>query len=133
MLYDAHNHLQDERLDPWREQILASARAVEIGMVGNGTCENDWQRVSGCSALEVIPSLGLHPRFTAQRSPDWRKKLETHLDSHRCAIGEIGLDRWMTNADIKSQEEIFISQLEIAARRNLPASIHCLKAWGRLN
>ena len=30
------------------------------------------------------------------------------------------------------QEEVFLAQLQIVAERNLPVSIHCLQAWGRL-
>ena len=33
---------------------------------------------------------------------------------------------------IPCQEEAFIFQMEEAAHRNVPASIHCLQAWGRL-
>ena len=31
------------------------------------------------------------------------------------------------------QEEAFLAQLQLAAERNLPASIHCLRTWGRLH
>src|SRR5690606_11232155 len=37
------------------------------------------------------------------------------------------------NPDLPAQEEVFVRQLELAAERNVPATIHCLKAWGRLN
>ena len=30
------------------------------------------------------------------------------------------------------QEEVFLAQLNLAAERNLAASIHCLKSWGRI-
>ena len=33
VLYDAHNHLQDEPLDPWREQILATASGQSFDKV----------------------------------------------------------------------------------------------------
>ena len=48
------------------------------------------------------------------------------------AVGEIGLDRWIKDYDMEQQEEVFIWQLRLAAERNLPVSIHCLQAWGRL-
>ncbi len=32
----------------------------------------------------------------------------------------------------EGQEEVFIAQLRLAAERNLPVSIHCLQAWGRM-
>jgi len=34
--------------------------------------------------------------------------------------------------DMALQEEMFVAQMEIAAERSLPVSIHCLQAWGRL-
>ena len=34
--------------------------------------------------------------------------------------------------DPEQQEEVFAWQLRLAAERNLPVSIHCLQAWGRL-
>jgi TatD DNase family protein len=47
-------------------------------------------------------------------------------------VGEIGLDRWIQNPDMPAQEEVFRSQLDIAASQDRPASIHCLRAWGLL-
>jgi len=51
---------------------------------------------------------------------------------HCGGVGEIGLDRWIKDADRAGQEEAFVWQLRLAAARNLPASIHCLEAWGAL-
>jgi len=42
------------------------------------------------------------------------------------------LDRWKPELSYEGQEEVFITQLTIAAERNLPASIHCLQTWGRM-
>ena len=47
-------------------------------------------------------------------------------------MGEIGLDRWKPDLPYAGQEEAFLAQLRIAAERDLPVSIHCLQAWGRL-
>ena len=45
-LYDAHNHLQDDRLAPHREAILAALQREGVaGMVVNGSCEEDWPEV----------------------------------------------------------------------------------------
>ena len=56
----------------------------------------------------------------------------TYLDKAHGAIGEIGLDRWIKDYDLKQQEQVFVWQLGVAAERNLPVSIHCLQAWGKL-
>jgi TatD DNase family protein len=66
-----------------------------------------------------------------ERTPAWREYLLAFLDTNS-AIGEIGLDRWIVGHDIAAQSECFTWQLAIAAERNLPATIHCIRAWGAL-
>ena len=160
-LYDAHNHLQDAWLAPHRPRVFADLAAAGVGrVVVNGTCETDWPEVAALAQENsvVLPSYGLHPWDAGNRTPDWQKNLLTHLDappphsspsfhSPRAAVGEIGLDRWILDrarpddprlaglrrAPIAEQTEIFLWQLALAADRNLPASIHCLDAFGLLH
>jgi len=134
-LYDAHNHLQDERFRSASEELLAAtAKEGVVKMVVNGSCEEDWPKVLDLARRHsaVIPSFGYHPWYVKERSPDWQRELVKFLDEVPSAIGEIGLDRWIENYDTPQQEEVFIWQLRLAAERKLPVSIHCLKAWGRL-
>jgi TatD DNase family protein len=134
-LYDAHNHLQDERFGSQSQDLLAAAvKEGVVKMVVNGSCEEDWPKVLDLARRhsEVIPSFGYHPWYVKERSRDWQKKLLKFLDEVPSAIGEIGLDRWIEDYDTPQQEEVFIWQLRLAAERNLPVSIHCLKAWGWL-
>lgn len=83
-------------------------------------------------AIHIIPSFGYHPWYVHERTPDWRANLIRVLDQVPSAIGEIGLDRWKSDLSYEGQEEVFTAQLRLAAERNLPASIHCLRAWGRM-
>ena len=160
-LYDAHNHLQDVRLAPHREAVLAAVQEEGVvGMVVNGSCEEDWPEVLALAQVcntqvaadvsrrtlsglkmaptdvggytRVIPSFGYHPWYVKERTPDWQAALVRHLDAVPSAIGEVGLDRWIKDHDLAAQEEVFVWQLRLAAERNLPVSIHCLQAWGRL-
>jgi TatD DNase family protein len=95
----------------------------------------------------VKPSFGLHPWDVGNASPQWRDTLARILNATPdAAVGEIGLDRWMLDrarpddprlaglrrASLEEQIEAFRWQLALAAARNLPASIHCLDAWGAL-
>jgi TatD DNase family protein len=135
MFYDAHNHLQDERLKPHLAAVMAAVQAQPIArMVVNGSCEADWPEVLALAREfpQVIPSFGLHPWYVKNRTPSWQASLAGHLDQIPAAIGEIGLDRWINDHDDAQQEEVFIWQLRLAADRNLPVSIHCLQAWGRM-
>lgn len=134
-LFDAHNHLQDERLQPYLQTMLEATRRENIKrMVVNGSTEGDWAAVLGLASRfpEVLPSCGLHPWYVKERSPEWQKNLITCLDRCPAGIGEIGLDRWIEGHDLVDQSEVFAWQLRLAAERNVPASIHCLQAWGKL-
>ena len=135
-LYDAHNHLQDERLASLLDSLPATLEQQNIRkMVVNGSCEEDWPAVHALAQKfpnEVIPSFGYHPWHVKERSANWQQTLLTFLNETPSAVGEIGLDRWIKDYNIEDQEQVFIWQLRLAAERNLPVSIHCLEAWGKL-
>lgn len=135
-LLDAHNHLHDARLLPWRAEMLAELPTLGVrGAVVNGTREDDWAAVAALAAETpwVTPSFGLHPWHVNARSPEWRERLTGMLDSHPGAgVGEIGLDRWIEGHDLVAQAECFRWQFGLATERNLPATIHCIRAWGAL-
>jgi TatD DNase family protein len=135
MLYDAHNHLHDERLAPYLDLAMNAARGQQIGrMVVNGACESDWPQVLEVSQKypEVLPSFGYHPWYVKERTTYWKAKLVEFLDQVPSAVGEIGLDRWIKGYDIVQQEEVFTWQLRLAAERGVAASIHCIEAWGMM-
>ena len=126
--YDAHNHLQDDRFAGRQSEMLATcASAGVVRMVVNGACEADWPEVLALARANplVLPSFGYHPWYLAERTPDWAKNLETFLDAVPSAVGEMGLDRWKSELPYAGQEDVFLTQLRIAAERNLPVSIHC--------
>ncbi len=141
-LYDAHNHLQDDRFAGRQAELLAACvREGVAGMVVNGSGETDWPAVLALAqsaadrtvALRIIPSFGYHPWYIHERSGGWLENLRRLLNENpAAAIGEIGLDRWKPGLSYDGQEEVFIAQLRLAAERNLPVSIHCLQAWGRM-
>jgi TatD DNase family protein len=135
-LYDAHNHLQDERFSKRQSELLAACGNTGVSrMVVNGACESDWPDVLALAQESkiVLPSFGYHPWYVHERTADWLKRLESFLDRVPSAVGEIGLDRWKPDLPYEYQEEVFLAQLKVAAERNLPASIHCLQTWGRLH
>jgi TatD DNase family protein len=134
-LYDAHNHLQDQRLKPHLAAIMSAVQAEPIArMVANGSGEEDWPDVLALAREypQVLPSFGYHPWYVQERTPQWQTELTRYLDAVPSAVGEIGLDRWIKDHDLAQQEEVFVWQLRLAAERNLPVSIHCLQAWGPL-
>lgn len=133
--YDAHNHLQDERLLPILDTLPGQFASLNIkGMVVNGSCESDWPKVAEiCKVLPgAIPSYGYHPWYVRERTSQWQTNLLSRLDSSPSAVGEIGLDRWQKDYDAAGQEDAFVFQWKVACERALPITVHCLQAWGWL-
>ncbi len=136
MLVDAHNHLHDERLRPHLSQVIEAARRAGVShVVVNGTCEADWPQVAAMAVAQprfVVPCFGLHPWSVGGASAGWRDALLRHLEAVPSGIGEIGLDRWVEPRDEAAQEGAFAWQMDLARARDLPVSIHCVRAWGWL-
>jgi TatD DNase family protein len=128
--------LQDDRFGGRQSELLSESEKMGVAkMVVNGACESDWPQVLALARENkmVLPSFGCHPWYLSERAPDWKKNLGKFLDAIPSAVGEIGLDRWKPDLNYAGQEAVFLAQLQIAAERNLPVSIHCLQAWGRLH
>lgn len=133
--YDAHCHLQDERIAGQLDAVLARAATAGVaGMLCCGSAETDWHGVQAlalrCPA--VHPAYGLHPWYAAKRSAHWLDTLRRHLEDPRAVVGEIGLDRALDPATFAAQEDVFLAQIRLAAEWRRPVSVHCRRAWGRL-
>lgn len=130
-LYDAHIHLTDLRLKKDFTVIISSYNDIGLDKaIVVGTSPRDWAAVVSLSnqAPPLIPAIGLHPWKVGDAPEDWQKKFLEFLDQGVRVIGEIGLDQWIDGHDIEEQQDAFRWQLSIATGRDLPTTIHCLKA-----
>jgi TatD DNase family protein len=80
----------------------------------------------------VVPLLGLHPWFIEKACPGWFKTLERLATGHPIGLGECGLDFALESFDKDAQESVFKAQLLLAREMHRPISIHCRRAWERL-
>lgn len=135
-LIDAHNHLHDARLAPFRAELIAELETAGIeAAVVNGTQEEDWAAVAALAKERpwVRPAFGLHPWYVSARSPRWRERLaELLAEFTNASLGEIGLDRWKEGYDMAAQMEVFRAQWALASEHARAVTVHCLKAWGAL-
>lgn len=77
------------------------------------------------TASNVYHAVGVSPSEVANPGIDWEQKVLKGAGFDRIvAIGEIGLDYYRKFGDKKSQIELFIHQLDIAKKLNLPVIIH---------
>ena len=133
--YDAHMHLQEPELAAFRGQIASDwSRLGLVKAVVNGTSEADWAAVGKLAAGDsrILPNYGLHPWYVDARSDDWYEDLESRLGAEHSAIGEIGIDRGVPGRDDAIQEQVFLRQLDLGYRLDRAVTVHCVRAWGRL-
>lgn len=136
MFLDAHNHLHDHRLDPWRAGIMQDLDSLcGWGAVVNGTHPDDWAAVAVLAAgyQTILPAYGIHPWKIQDVPEDWETTLRALLEKDpHASVGEVGLDRWVTGHDLPKQQHFFRRQLALATEYRRPVTIHCIRAWGAL-
>lgn len=138
-LTDTHCHLYDEAFDADRNDVLrrAAAAGVERMLLPAIDSESHDRLFDLCRRHPAccIPMMGLHPT-SVNDNPHWRKELalvETYL-AHPptgpfCAVGEIGLDFYWSEAFKAEQTEAFRCQLDWALAYDLPVAVHVRSAW----
>jgi TatD DNase family protein len=91
---------------------------------------NPYAILNANSSINSFHSRGIHPWFVNKTIPV--EKLESDLQHPKCiAVGEIGLDK-VCSSDFKLQRKLFIQQIELSEKYNLPVIIHCVRASNEL-
>lgn len=98
-LFDAHCHLQDERLTGQAsgrslDAVLSEAAAAGVRQLAcNGCWQEDWPAVAAAAAAHpgtVVPNFGLHPWWVPRRSADWLQQLRRMLEAQpHAGLGEV--------------------------------------------
>ena len=102
-----------------------------------GTSPADWEQVALLAERDknVTPFFGIHPwRLNPAAWKEEMRLLESFLKKFpRAGIGETGLDKCRRGIPgLPLQREALKQHLELAARLNRPAALHCCRAWGTL-
>jgi TatD DNase family protein len=131
-LIDTHCHLDVAEFDPDRPAVLARARANGVmAIVVPGVMAPGWDYLWRFCAGEpgLYPALGLHPVYLERHQAADLAALERLLSEQRpVAVGEIGLDYFVTGLDRQRQQTLFEAQLEMARDAGLPVILHVRKA-----
>ncbi len=135
-LFDAHCHLQDERLLPRLDLLLDEAAARGVArLMCCGAEEADWDAVEAIARRHpaVAVSFGLHPWYAARRSTGWLDRLRALLRARpAAAVGEAGLDHAIRDLHEADQWTVLRDQWRLATELGRPLSLHCRRAWGAL-
>lgn len=129
MLFDSHAHLNDERFDEDREELISSLKEKGVDLVVNpGACiKTSIESIELANKYDFIyAAVGVHPHDVGELDEiaiDTLRKLATE-NKKVVAIGEIGLDYYYDNSPREVQKEWFIKQIELANELKLPIIIH---------
>ena len=135
MLFDSHAHLNDERFDEDREELINSLKAKGVDLVLNpGACiETSKSSVYLANKYDFIyAAVGVHPHDVGEMTKEDIETLrKLALENEKVkAIGEIGLDYYYDNSPREIQKKWFKRQIELANELKLPIIIHDRDAHG---
>jgi TatD DNase family protein len=127
--FDTHAHIGLICEDPIEQLIVVQeARQALVSRLVS-ICNNliDFVKIYDNlkSATNVYHAIGVSPSEVQSPGKNWVQTIEKSAKLPRVvAVGEIGLDYYRKFGDKKSQIELFITQLDLAAKLNLPVIIH---------
>ncbi len=131
-LIDSHCHLDDDRLNANRSEIIDAARQIGIKhFVVPATTHQRWPllRQLQLDQSGVHIAYGFHPMFMDKHEQADINLLEKQLIGHNAvAVGECGLDFFHSKLDEKEQIKLFEDQLDVAKNLSLPCIIHSRKS-----
>ena len=135
MFFDTHAHLDDERFDGDREQVIGDLRRSGVHLVMSIGANLASSRSAVHLAQQypglIYASVGVHPHDASEMNDGVLAKLPA-LSHEPCvkAWGEIGLDYHYDLSPRPVQRDAFALQLETAKALNLPVVLHVREAHG---
>ena len=128
-LFDSHAHLDDERFNNDRDEVIE--RVVAAGMSGiiNAGADMPSSRrgveLANINAI-IYAAVGIHPHDAKSACAEDYLQLERWVATEKkvVAVGEIGLDYHYDLSPRDLQRQVFIRQLEIARNFGKPIIIH---------
>lgn len=151
MLIDTHAHLTWDSFKPDFKEVLK--RAIDAGIkivinIGPSLKESLQAVALDCSPLTSYATIGAHPHEAINLPDDqsinnYINKLENIFQDNPkkvVAIGECGLDYHFAGGDYhptdmtedtqkKIQKKLFLAQINLAKKLNLPLIIHSRDSW----
>ena len=132
-MIDTHCHLYDDKLYPKLDEIILNAKKANVEKM---ICIGDNLNTSLKSLAiaekynNIYATIGIHPHESKDASEKYLSKIKRYSNHQKVvAIGEIGLDYYYNFSDSKIQKAVFLEQLKLAKKLNLPSVIHCRDAY----
>ena len=127
-LIDTHAHLDQDKFDADRAEVIARALAAGVGtIIAVGTTADTSRRVVELAAEfpTLRAAVGIQPNYAGQAQPgDWEAIVELAGAAGVVAIGETGLDRYWHDTPFDVQQDYFDRHLRLSQQTGLPFIVH---------
>ena len=126
MIIDTHCHIYYSEVEN-AEEIIKECKKNNIVMILNGIDKKSNLEVLELSKKydNVYAAIGYDHSVVNEIAEEDLKLLEDQLKNEKVvAIGEIGLDYYWIKDNKEKQKKLFIKELELAEKYNLPVIIH---------
>jgi len=133
-LVDSHCHLQADRFDHDRDQVVGAARLAGVERI----LVPGWDLPSSRAALDLVDqfgwldaAVGVHPHAAAETdAAAWTEIAGLASDPRVVAIGETGLDTDRAFSPLADQLANLRRNLALAIETGKPAILHCRSTPG---
>lgn len=139
-MIDAHCHLNFQAFNNDVEDVIRRAKEKGVEKIINvgSSLETSREAVEMAEKYEdLFATVGIHPHHADKLEENWEEKLEKLASDEKVvAIGETGLDYFsyesngVTDKDL--QKELFLKQIQLAHKLNLPLMIHNRQAGSEI-
>lgn len=134
MLFDTHAHLDDERFDGDRDEVIGQCRREGVSLILNAASnmETSVKSIALAGKYEfVYAAVGVHPHDASDMDEETAGVLAALAENRKVrAIGEIGLDYHYDLSPRDVQKRRFIEQIDLARQLKLPIIVHDREAHG---
>ncbi len=133
-LFDSHCHLDDEKFNEDREQLINSLQKQNITKLISAGYDLTSSKKAILLAKQysfIYATCGISPNDIKDEKQieEELKEIEKIATYEKVvAIGEIGLDYYWNKENKDVQKSIFIKQIQLANKLNLPIVIHTREA-----
>jgi len=132
MMIDTHCHLNIEEFKNDYEQVISDAKLEGVNqmiVIGIDPVSNLKAIQIANSFQNIYATVGIHPGVVDDYDIS---SIENLLKEPKViAIGEIGIDLYWRQDNLEKQKEIFIKQIELAIKFNLPIIIHTRNSFSK--
>ena len=137
IISDTHTHLYLKEFDSDRDQVINNAITSNVSRLFLPAIDSSHTQsmliLKKKFPKNIFLMAGLHPCYIGENYLEELEHVEKNIIENQCiAVGEIGIDLHWETDNLGLQKEVFIKQIRLAKKYNLPIVIHSRKSYDQI-